>query len=512
MATSFNNVKTNIPGVGWRAYLFAQYRMVGGLCTPNPNNVARQCMYLDGAGSALDTWGPGRPFDGLFPNVGEFISADVVQYTQCYKVLEIIDEATFMSGTCVSCYNNGFQGNCSDVYITTPPYPGDPNGCRYNNSINNQGIVKASFLPGSVASSYIQSDCQNCTQGLPPVFEPNMAVNCCDPTETYQLSPVVLNTITGTGVNQIGVNDLTEAFRADLYIGGASSGYKCFHLKEDYPPFGPMAYTINFDAFGKRNNCTLLNDHIVNNTKLPPCCGTPPPQYEWCCMTGVAGPAGPSTCTQVLVGQCQMGMANVSAGPFTTQQDCINHPCSVIPPAFTPNIVINCCDPTEKYQVGGIDLIRMTGTPNLISPIPLGVVNYTEAFIGNFLNQPANPTNGPYPNETGTKCWHLGEENPTSAPQANNMSFNPGLAYGPIQKYTSCGDIPPTLIECCPIGCEPPFAKLAKLTSTLDKFTSWKTKSLGGDGIITGGGKSGNVKTTRSGTSQGGSSSGGGGY
>ena len=167
-------------------------------------------------------------------------------------------------------------------------------------------------------------------------------------------------------------------------------------------------------------------------------------------------------------------------------QGCVPNPANCITPVFRPNIVINCCDPTEKYQVGGIDLIRMTGTPNLISPIPLGVVNYTEAFIGNFLNQPANPTNGPYPNETGFKCWHLGEEYPTFAPQANNMSFNLGLASGtwpgPVQKYTSCGDIPSTVFECCeeaPIECEPPFAKLAKLTSKLDNFIVWKNKSLG---------------------------------
>ena len=340
MATSFNLVKTNIPGVGWRVYVFSQYQMQGGACTPNPNNVSRQCMYLAGAGQTDDTWGPGQPFEGLFPNVGEFISADVGTYIQCYKVLEIIDEATFNTGTCVSCYNNGFQGNCSDAFVTTPPYPGDPNGCLYNNSINNGGIVAASFALGSQAFSYIQNDCQNCTTGSPPVFEPNMLVNCCDPSETYQLASTLMAHITGTGitmgVNQLGINTFTQAFRADLYIGGAQTGIKCWHLKEDYPPFGPTAYQGTPGSPTVFDNCTLLDAQLITNGSNP-CCGTQP-QTEWCCLTGVAGPAGPTTCTLVGLGTCNSNLPNYVGGPFLTNQLCVDSGCSTVVNPDPPNL------------------------------------------------------------------------------------------------------------------------------------------------------------------------------
>ena len=279
MATSFSSVKTNIPGVGWRVYVFSQYRMQGGACTPNPNNVSRQCMYLAGAGNQNDTWGPGQPFEGLFPNVGEFISADVGTYIQCYKVLEIIDEATFNTGTCVSCYNNGFQGNCSDAFVTTPPYPGDPNGCLYNNSINNAGIVPASFPVGSQAFSYIQNDCRNCTTGSPPVFEPNMIVNCCDPSERYVLDPTAPSPFSSippiydqltvpytTSTLGVGIVNYQEAFAAGLYIDGGIGWLtspptppKCWHLVNDPTPFGPTALSASIMNIGKRPSCAELN-------------------------------------------------------------------------------------------------------------------------------------------------------------------------------------------------------------------------------------------------------------
>tara|TARA_R110001599_G_scaffold159978_1_gene347565 strand:- start:85 stop:1431 length:1347 start_codon:yes stop_codon:yes gene_type:complete len=447
MALSFNSVMTNIPGVGERAYLFSLYRMQGGVCLPNLANTDMQCMYLAGVGSTNDSWGPGFPFEGLYPNVGQFISVTVGgQYSQCYKVLEILDEATFMTGTCVSCYNNGYAGNCSDAFL---PYsvPGDPNGCLYNNTINSQGVVVGVFnLAGLSFVSHIQTDCSNCTQGLPPVFEPNMVVNCCDATETYQLSSVVLDTITGTGVNQIGVTNFTQAFRADLYIGGATTGYKCFHLKEDYPPFGPMAYTIDFDAFGKRDDCTLLNDHIINNTKLPPCCGTPPPRFE-------------------------------------------------------PNVLVNCCDPTESYQLTSALIEHITGTGITLGVNQLGINTFTQAFRAD-LSIIGSTT-------TGYKCWHLGEESQPFGPTAYQGAPGSPTVYDTCTLLSNSMNTP-----CCggePIGCPPPFTKLAKLTSKLDKFKAWKNKSLGGDGIITGGGKSGFGGTTRrSGSPQGGSSGGGG--
>jgi|TARA_R110000823_G_scaffold280754_1_gene398933 hypothetical protein len=440
MATSFNNVKTNIPGVGERAYVFSMYRMYGGNCVPNPNNIGMQCMYLAGVGQgAQDTWGPNMPFNGLFPNVGEYISSTVNnQWTQCYKVLAIIDEATFMAGTCLDCYNNGYGGGCSDVFITTPPYPGDPNGCRYNNSINGTGIIMGAFNPGPSYVTYIQTACQSCTQGLPPTFEPNMVVNCCDPTETYQLDPiytfsqVVIDTITGTGVNQIGVNNFTEAFRADLYTGGNNTGYKCWHLKEDYPPFGPTVYTITIDPVQKYPDCTDLDTNVIS-IGYDPCCITPP-AYEWCCMTGVIH-TWASTCVQVQAGNCQMGMANVSAGPFPTQQDCLNNPCGELP---CPEWLNGEAMPGGQFG---------------------GDINCCEMLIGNLGNATLAMLQ--------THCdvyWSIANVGGTFA-DGNQLGTTLGWA------------------ECCPLppldDCEPPFAKLAKLTSKLDKFTKWKNKSLG---------------------------------
>jgi len=360
MAIYFDDVKTNIPGVGYRAYIWSVYLQQGIQCTPNPFNVSTQCQYLFGESSPNDSWQSGGlgPLNGIFPNVGEWVTINIVQspisnYTICFKLLEIIDEATFNTGTCVSCYNNGAGGTCSDAFITVPPYPGDPNGCLYNNTINPSGLVVGSLgvagNPGYTYTAWISSDCSDCTGHIPSNFTPNMVVNCCDPTETYILDPIysfsqgVLDSITGTGVNQIGVSNFTESFRADLYTGGNSTGYKCWHLKEEYPPFGPTVYTITIDPIQKYPDCGHLNNAITAGNQYPPCCGTPP--MEWCCMTGIAGPAGPTTCSQVAVGSCVVGQANVSAGPFLTQQLCVDSGCATV-------VVVDDCElPAAKLNM-----------------------------------------------------------------------------------------------------------------------------------------------------------------
>ena len=291
MATSFSDVKVNIPGVGERAYVFANYRMWGGLCTPNPLNTARACMYTQSTGTN-GAWVPGGPFENLYPTVGEWlvwkqIHPNGTPYIFCYKVLELVDEATFLTGTCYSCYNNGHAGDCSDVFISAPPLPGDPNGCQYNNSINWAGIQPTSTNwfnnagIGYTNDAWIAPNCEDCTAGTPPVFEPNMIVNCCDPSEKYQISTGYYNPlleITGTGVNHLGVTNFTQAFRADLYTGGNNTGYKCWHLLEEYPPFGPTVYTITFLPVQKYPDCGHLNHHITNsfNPPYPPCCDLPP--------------------------------------------------------------------------------------------------------------------------------------------------------------------------------------------------------------------------------------------
>jgi len=352
MALYFNNVKTIIPGVGERAYIWAGYMNVNGSCTPNPYNTSFQCVYLSGYGSPHDTWAVGQPLNGIFPNVGDWVTLFSTQasgsiYYQCYKVLEIVDEATFNTGNCVSCYNNGYGGDCSDAFITVPPYPGDPNGCRYNNTINGAGLPVGVFTMNTttVTISWISSDCVACTTGTPPVFEPNMIVACCDPTETYQLSPGVLDPITGTTAGQLGVTNFTQAFGADLYLGGASTGQKCWHLKEDYPPFGPFVVSPIWASTLAYPDCASLNTYLgLGQSWALSCCPTPP-TYEWCCMTGIAGPAGPTTCSQVAVGSCVVGQANVSAGPFLTQQLCVDSGCATV-------VVVDDCElPAAKLNM-----------------------------------------------------------------------------------------------------------------------------------------------------------------
>jgi len=289
MATSFAHVKVNIPGVGERAYVFASYKNWGGLCTPNPLNTARACMYIQNVG-ANGAWIPGGPFENLFPTVGEWLvirqtNSVGVEYIFCWKVLELVDEATFLTGTCVSCYNNGHAGDCSDVFISAPPLPGDPNGCLYDNSINQFGVQSTSTnwfnnetILGYTHDAWIANNCVDCTSGTPPVFEPNLIVNCCDPSEKYQISTGYYNPlleITGTGVNHLGVTNFTQAFRADLYTGGNNTGYKCWHLLEEYPPFGPTVYTITFDPIDRLDDCGHLNNYI-QALGHDPCCGVEP--------------------------------------------------------------------------------------------------------------------------------------------------------------------------------------------------------------------------------------------
>ena len=487
MATSFNDVKTNIPGVGDRAYIFAQYSIgTNANCTPNQANTSRQCEYM-----AEKNWDPGEIMDGIYPNIGDWVSSMITSnpgtpqqttWTACYRLLEIIDEATFLTGTCTSCYNNGYGGNCSDAFITVPPYPGDPLGCRYDNSINIQGIVVVySYIvsSGQLNSTWIANDCSECIDHTPPVFEPNMVVNCCDPTETYNITPgppyfsTVLNDITGTSVGQLGVTNFTQAFIADLYIGGAQTSDKCWHLKEDYPPFGPMAFTATFASVAI-SDCTALN-LLINNI----CCGTPPPPpplYEWCCMTGVAGPAGQSTCTQVPVGTCQPSMANYSSGPFATQLDCQNNPCGTPPP------------PNTWYCPEEINMATNTSAGCCIIVPPSGVPNsnyqtFTTQQDCQNQTQCCNETSQGMDSccggvEQGDPCTYNSWNNYFTAQNRIDYCNNHCL---PGQPYWNGGAFSLPYCPCCPhdLGCEPPFAKLAKLTSKLDKFTKWKNKSLG---------------------------------
>ena len=112
---SWDQVKRNIPGVGDRAYIMAGYRLVQGQCVPNPLATDRQCQTFQGYGSSSDVWGQDSPVQTLYPQVGEYLVITQDGQPACYKVLEILDEATFNTGQCTSCYYNGYAGNCSDT-------------------------------------------------------------------------------------------------------------------------------------------------------------------------------------------------------------------------------------------------------------------------------------------------------------------------------------------------------------------------------------------------------------
>ena len=347
MATYWDDIKTILPNGDEVAYVFQGNLNQGGQCGPNQMNITNQCTYLGGVASYTPTapdgnsWGPGQPMEGLFPNVGEYVSVNILlvggaQYTICYKCIEIIEKATFLTGTCTSCYNDGYGGNCSDAFITVPPYPGDGNGCRFDNSINPQGIVVGYFNglgPGasSTFTSYISPDCSDCTTYStgppPPQSTLNFLQNCCDPSEQYQFSPTsgVYNQL----VNIMGAVD-TNAFRADLYIGGAQTGMKCWRIGTHLQPqLIPFAYGTTFQNTYQAifPNCQQLQNYVQNDPTTDNCCGTP--QTEWCCLTGVAGP--PTTCTQVALGTCNPAViSNYSAGPFQTQQLCLAAGCATV--------------------------------------------------------------------------------------------------------------------------------------------------------------------------------------
>ena len=59
MALTFDQAKTNIPGVGERVYLFSQYKAAGGQCLPNQLNTGRACIYFFGLNSGQDEWAVG---------------------------------------------------------------------------------------------------------------------------------------------------------------------------------------------------------------------------------------------------------------------------------------------------------------------------------------------------------------------------------------------------------------------------------------------------------------------
>ena len=295
-ATSWDNVKTILPNGDERAYLFSVYYQgtnpATGLpeCQWAPTGVS-PCTYMAGVGTmGSNSWQPGWPMEGIFPQVGNWVSSKLTNNTSgvisafCFKCIGIIDKDTFLTGTCLECYNNGNAGNCSDNFTPVPtmPLPGDPAGCRYDNSIvfNGVGTTFWGWNPATTSFvTYLTNDCDDCVSPTPPPPPPystlNFISNCCDPSERYQFAPN--SGIYTQLVNIMGAVD-TNAFRADLYIGGAHTGMKCWQVGTHLnPQMIPFAYGITMDPQDLWPNCLQLKDYMHNSPIYPDCC-----DYEPC--------------------------------------------------------------------------------------------------------------------------------------------------------------------------------------------------------------------------------------
>ena len=181
----WNQVKINIPGVGERAYVLSSHIEVNGVCTLHSTPL-RQCIYLE-----PEHWDVGGPYEGVYPGIGEWITLNLHQSTgsggqafhaQCYEVINIIDESTFLNGSCTLCpptsdcgtnclYNQnnlapgggiGWGGLGAWPFNQVPQFP-------FNNILG--------FTAGTAAN------CSTCTAGItsPPTTSQSSSPDCCGP-------------------------------------------------------------------------------------------------------------------------------------------------------------------------------------------------------------------------------------------------------------------------------------------------------------------------------------------
>ena len=458
MATDWIQVAVNIPGVGDRAYVLSQHingpigfgvTLPPGIysdpCLPSPvqqgpaSLLPRQCMYF-----TADSWHTNMPMEGIYPQVGQFVrleSYDInnptvsfgPEWVICQKVIEIIDEDTFNNDTNVECYNQNVAGTCSNQF--GGPYP-DPAGCRYNNSIINplpgptmpggSGMPAVPFViaypqpyPAGPWTTTIVNTCAECWPSVPPPFNPNIIINCCDPTEIYQISSSVLSFIL-----LLGVTGPIETFRAELNIGGTNTGYKCWHVEESTTPTGPFVTTIVFSLpHVTYIDCTDINTSI-QLLGLPECC---PPIASWNCLSP---------------GNCQD--PGTGLGQYSTLAACQTN-CQ-LPPSWNCLGPGNCQDPgTGLGQYSTLAACNVACPPlswNCLSP-------------GN-CQDPGNGT-GMYPTlaACNTACPVPGSSWDCTNPGTSSNCHDPGTGLGQFTTLTACQNscITPMPVSSGACGC-----------------------------------------------------------
>lgn len=210
MATTFDEVKTWIPSLGeYRAYIFTPYMLFNGQCTMAftiPS--ADQCTYLAGkmsinSGYAGDSWGIGCAMEGIYPEVGDWVSIKQLSspgIVLCFEVRDMVNEVDFNNGTCLTC---PATSNCPGNILS----PNNAVGCLYNNTINQYGIkvtylglppispnyngpwdtlITASSILGSASGlALLGGNCVDCLNHVISTSIMNGVRSCCDHSIQY---------------------------------------------------------------------------------------------------------------------------------------------------------------------------------------------------------------------------------------------------------------------------------------------------------------------------------------
>jgi len=107
--------------------------------------------------------------------------------------------------------------------------------------------------------------------------------------------------------------------------------------------------------------------------------------------------------------------------------------CPTFTYTFYPNVVVNCCDPTERYIIDQ----NFTFWTQMVN---LGVSNYTEAFRASLKLLASNPHGGSL--KTQFKCWHLDyDPNPVGVRVIQVQHQTTTTVPVPLILFPSCADL-----------------------------------------------------------------------